>query len=69
MFHILKVRRSIKMFSIEKCKVTFGLKYILQSFGRDNHNECPNLIGRNSSVRMAGIEKRKVKPGAHGMTF
>ena len=28
MFHLLKVRTSIDIFSAEKCKATFGLKYI-----------------------------------------
>ena len=27
--HLLKIRSSIDIFSTEKCKVTFGLKYIL----------------------------------------
>ena len=30
MFHILKVRTSIDIFSTEKCKVTCGLKYSLK---------------------------------------
>ena len=30
MFHLLKNRTSINIFSNEKCKVTFGLKYIIQ---------------------------------------
>ena len=29
MFHLLKVRTSIDIFRTEKCKVTFGLKYII----------------------------------------
>ena len=33
MFHLLKIRTSINIFSTEKCKVTFGLKYILKSIG------------------------------------
>ena len=28
MFHLLKIKTSIDIFSTEKCKVTFGLKYI-----------------------------------------
>ena len=28
MFHLLKIRSSIDLFKNEKCKVTFGLKYI-----------------------------------------
>ena len=30
MFHFLNSRTSINIFRIEKCKVTFGLKYIIQ---------------------------------------
>ena len=30
MFHLLKIRTSIDIFKNEKCKVTFGLEYILQ---------------------------------------
>ena len=29
MFHLLKIRTSKDIFSNEKCKVTFGLKYML----------------------------------------
>ena len=29
MFHLLKIRTSIDIFKNEKCKVTFGLEYIL----------------------------------------
>ena len=29
MFHLLKIRKSIDIFKNEKCKVTFGLEYIL----------------------------------------
>ena len=29
MFHLLKIRTSKDIFSNEKCKVTFGLKYIM----------------------------------------
>ena len=28
-FHLLKIRTSIDIFKNEKCKVTFGLEYIL----------------------------------------
>ena len=31
MFHLLKIRTSVDIFSTEKCKVTFGLKYISSS--------------------------------------
>ena len=39
MFHLLKSRTSIDIFRTEKCKVTFGLKYILffRSFVVDKH--------------------------------
>ena len=30
MFHLLKIRTSIDIFKNEKCKVTFGLEYILK---------------------------------------
>ena len=29
MFHLLKIRTSIEIFKNEKCKVTFGLEYII----------------------------------------
>ena len=32
MFHLLKIRTSIDIFKNEKCKVTFGLEYILVQF-------------------------------------
>ena len=28
-FNLLKIRMRVEIFEIEKCKVTFGLKYIL----------------------------------------
>ena len=28
-FHLLKIRKSIDIFKNEKCKVTFGLEYII----------------------------------------
>ena len=31
MFHFLKIRTSKDIFSNEKCKVNFGLKYIIKS--------------------------------------
>ena len=31
MFYLLKIRTSIDTFRNEKCKVTFGLKYIIRS--------------------------------------
>ena len=36
MFHLLKIRTSIDIFKNEKCKVTFGLEYIMSigNFGR-----------------------------------
>ena len=30
MFHLLKIRLSIDIFRNEKCKVTFGLEYIIK---------------------------------------
>ena len=46
MFHLLKIRTSIDVFSTEKCKVTFGLKYIpvivFQDFTNTNF-QSPNL--------------------------
>ena len=32
MFHLLESRTSIDIFRTEKCKVTFGLKYIRQNY-------------------------------------
>ena len=31
MFHLLRIRTSIDIFKNEKCKVTFGLEYIIQN--------------------------------------
>ena len=31
MFHLLKIRTSIDIFKNEKCKVTFGLEYIMEN--------------------------------------
>ena len=31
MFHLLKIRTSVDIFKNEKCKVTFGLEYILNA--------------------------------------
>ena len=38
MFHLLKIRTSIDIFKNEKCKVTFGLEYILESTQRGDSN-------------------------------
>ena len=34
MFHLLKIRTSIDIFKNEKCKVTFGLEYIIVNHGK-----------------------------------
>ena len=38
MFHLLKIRTSIDIFKNEKCKVTFGLEYMLQDLMKFHHN-------------------------------
>ena len=50
MFHLLKIRTSIDIFTNEKCKVTFGLEYIytvdlkwLYGRSRECHNQTHNL--------------------------
>ena len=37
MFHLLKIRTSKDIFSIEKCKITFGIKYITCINGTDKN--------------------------------
>ena len=39
MFHLLKIKTSIDIFKNEKCKVTFGLEYILYKQCIENNNK------------------------------
>ena len=40
MFQLLKMRTSIDIFKNEKCKVTFGLEYIMPAFTYIEINAC-----------------------------
>ena len=44
MFHLLKSRTSIDIFRTEKCKVTFGLKYITKDLREINLSCMIQLI-------------------------
>ena len=39
MFHLLKIRTSIDIFKNKKCKVTFGLEYIMRERERERERE------------------------------
>ena len=51
-FHLLKIRSSIEIFKNEKCKVTFGLEYIISSF-REAVN--PKIDTNPKGVKLAQI--------------
>ena len=44
MFHLLKIRTSIDILKNEKCKVTFGLQYIITASKRHNGRGILNAI-------------------------
>ena len=53
MFHLLKIRTSIDICCTEKCKVTFGLKYIffyLATVLLTSHSQCFSINGECTKV-------------------
>ena len=46
MFHLLKIRTKIDIFRTEKCKVTFGHKYIILTFLTYRSQVDPGLLKR-----------------------
>ena len=40
MFHLLKVRAGIDIFSTEKCNITFGLRYTCESIHLVDCRQC-----------------------------
>ena len=56
-FNLLQIRMRVDIFGTEKCKVTFGLKYILYTlFGPTN--EIMNLSNKDQSSRSIDLDDR-----------
>ena len=47
MFHLLKIRASVDIFKNEKCKVTFGLEYMM---GRSPRCYIPSFVDSGEVV-------------------